>query len=56
MKFKHHARDKIIEVVPVKSLEHEIVYCKELDKHFRVSREMGCPTSLMKTSYILYEK
>jgi len=56
MKFKHYATDKIIEVEPVESVEHEIVFCKELNKYFRVIREIGSPVSLFKTSYILYER
>lgn len=56
MKFKHHATDKIIEVEPIESEEHEIVYCKELSKYFRVVRRKGSATYLAKTSYVLYEE
>lgn len=56
MKFKHYATDKIIEVEPVESEEYEIVFCNELNKYFRVTREQGLPVSLFKTSYILYER
>ena len=52
MKFKHHATDKIIEVIGVHSEEHEVVYCKELDKCFIVMRKLGYPTYLAKTSYV----
>lgn len=54
MKFKHHATDKIIEVEPVKSEKHEIVFCKELDKYFCVVRRNGYITYLKKTSYVEY--
>jgi len=52
MKFKHYVTDKIIEVMPVDSEEHEVVYCKELDKCFIVKRKKGYPTYLAKTSYV----
>ena len=52
MKFKHHATDKVIEVMPVDSVEHEVVYCKELDKCFIVMRKKGYPTYLKGTSYL----
>jgi len=52
MKFKHHATDKAIEVIGVHSEEHEVVYCKELDKCFIVMRKKGYPCYLKKTSYI----
>ena len=54
MKFKHWATDKIIEVEKTESTENEIVYCKELDKYFKVHRGKGIRTSLEKTSYVEY--
>ena len=56
MKFKHHATGKIIEVAPIETLDHEIVFCEELSKYFRIIRRKGHATTLMKTSYVLYEK
>jgi len=52
MKFKHHATDKAIEVMPVHSEEHEVVYCLELDKCFIVMRKKGYTTYLKGTSYL----
>jgi len=52
MKFKHHATNKIIEVEPIESEKHEIVFCEELNKYFRVSRGQGLPTTLKGTSYV----
>ncbi len=54
MKFKHYATDEIIEVEPSPSEDGEIVYCKSLDKYFRVIRKDKI--SLNKTSYILMEE
>ena len=56
MKFKHYVTDKIIEVIPVHSEEHEVVYCKELDKCFILMRKKGYTTYLKKTSYIKIEE
>jgi len=53
IKFKHYVTDKIIEVMPVDSEEHEIVYCKEMDKHFTVMRKFGYSIYLKGTSYVL---
>lgn len=54
MKYKHYATDEIIEVEKSESEEHEIVYCKELNKYFRVIRKQGSPPQLKETSYIKY--
>lgn len=52
MKFKHHATEKTIEVTVVDSVEHEVVYCKEIDKCFIVMRKTGYPVYLKGTSYV----
>lgn len=53
MKFIHYATGNVITVKPIRSDKHEIVYCRELDKHFRVIRRRSHRTSLYKTSYFL---